>query len=118
MAKNSGHAEFISEPITPEAGTFDTASMARGEPGLPTAFVWRERRYEVLRLLDCWKESVAENHAPTGEKYYRRRYFTVEVDTGQIMTIYAIRNKPSGSVKKGERWWLYTIQRDENGKAD
>lgn len=109
--KAEAEAEFISEPIMPEPGGFDTAAMSRGEPGLPEAFVWRERRYEVVRLLDCWKDSVAENHSPSGEKYYRRRYFTVEVDTGDVMTIYAIRHKRSGVVKKGERWWLYALQR-------
>lgn len=28
--------EFVSEPRTPRRALFDTAAMARGEPGLPT----------------------------------------------------------------------------------
>ena len=31
--------EFVSEPIKPVAGTFDTVGMARGEPGLPGRFI-------------------------------------------------------------------------------
>ena len=33
-------SELVSEPIVPQAGSFDTGAMGRGEPGLPAAFTW------------------------------------------------------------------------------
>ena len=35
--------EFVSEAIKPVEGTFDTAGMVCGEPGLPGRFLWRGR---------------------------------------------------------------------------
>ena len=49
--------EFISEPIEPVEGTFDTAGMTRGEPGLPGRFIWRDKEYTVAEVLEKWKES-------------------------------------------------------------
>ena len=49
--------KFISEPIKPVEGTFDTAGMTRGEPGLPGRFVWRNKEYTVAEVLEKWKES-------------------------------------------------------------
>jgi len=102
--------EFISEPITPDVGTFDAASLARGEPGVPTGFTWRGAHYEIVELLDAWKESEAEDHAG-GERYYRKRFFKVRVGTNEAMTLYCLRHtKPGQAAKK--RWWLYTIERE------
>jgi hypothetical protein len=42
---------FVSEAVTPEAGSFDAAAMSRGEPGLPRAFTWRGRRFEVAEVV-------------------------------------------------------------------
>jgi hypothetical protein len=107
-------AQFISEPVMPDAGTFDAASLARGEPGLPTGFTWRGTHYAITDCLESWKESVAENHAPGGERYYRKRFFRVRVSSGEIMTLYCLRHTgPSAGAQK-KRWWLYTIDaRDE-----
>jgi len=49
--------EFISEPIKPVAGTFNSAAMTRGEPGLPERFVWRDTEYTVAEVLEIWKET-------------------------------------------------------------
>jgi hypothetical protein len=46
---------FICEPMTPVAGTGDTTVMARGEPGLPKRFVWRDREYGVAEVMRGWK---------------------------------------------------------------
>ena len=47
------HAELISEPITPTPGTFDTADMGKGLPGLPvegnTPFVTAARQISRRR---------------------------------------------------------------------
>ena len=42
---------FISEAVVPVAGTFDATRMAAGEPGLPEAFQWRGRLFEVAAVL-------------------------------------------------------------------
>ncbi|GJQ25266.1 MAG: hypothetical protein HBSAPP02_02980 [Phycisphaerae bacterium] len=102
--------EFISEPITPDAGTFDTAAMATGAPGLPTGFTWREEHHHITEVLSTWKVSEAEDHA-RGELYYRKQFWKVRTDRGLVATVYAVRK-----VKRGEsprkRWWLYTIHHD------
>ena len=103
----SDRSDFISEPIEPDAGTFDAAAMASGRPGLPSGFAWRERHYAILEILSEWKASEAEYHL-RGERYYRKHYWRVRVDSGEIMTIYAVRHVKSGENPK-KRWWLYTI---------
>ncbi len=104
--------EFVSEPIKPDAGTFNAAAMAAGQPGLPSGFTWRDRHYQIQRLLAEWKHSEAEGHRPGGERYYRKHYFRVATQDGRIMTIYAVRHvKPGENPRK--RWWLYTVERPD-----
>jgi len=103
--------EFVSEPIDPDAGTFDAAAMARGEPGLPGGFTWRERHYTIVAVLADWKESEAEGHRRGAELYYRKRHFRVRVDTGEVMSIYAVRHVKRGESAK-RRWWLKSVERD------
>ncbi len=103
--------EFISEPIKTDAGTFDAAAMARGQPGLPAGFSWRGRHYVVRQLLASWKQSEAEGHRPGGERYYRKHFFRVRTDTGETMLLYAVRHLKPGEPPK-RRWWLYTIEQD------
>lgn len=102
-------AEFISEPIIPERGTADVSAMSTGLCGLPASFTWRERQYVIRRVLESWKRSEAEGHRPGGERYYRRHYYRVIVDTGEIMTIYAVRKLKPGESRKN-RWQLYTVE--------
>lgn len=102
-------AELISEAVTPDAGTFDAAAMARGEPGLPSGFTWRGQRFAIVELLETWKQSEAWDHTAGGQRYYRKRFYRVRIDSGQIMTIYALRQtKPGENPRK--RWWLYSIE--------
>lgn len=42
--------QFISEAIRPVGGTFDVFGMAKGEPGLPGRFVWRDTEYAVAEV--------------------------------------------------------------------
>lgn len=111
----SGDEDFVSERIAPDAGTFDAAAMAKGQPGLPSGFTWRDRHYEVRALLEDWKQSEAYDHTRGGDRYYRKHFYRVRVDTGEIMTLYAVRH-----VKRGEsprnRWWLYTIEPPATGQ--
>ena len=49
-------AAFVSEAIVPLDGSFDTAGMATGGPGLPCRFRWRREVLEVAEVLESWKE--------------------------------------------------------------
>jgi hypothetical protein len=97
------HEAFVSEAITPEAGSFDALAMSRGEPGLPAAFTWRGTRYVVHRLISTWKTSTPDR----GEMYLRRHWFELETTTGERMTLYCQRQAGSAARRK-QRWWLYT----------
>ncbi len=112
----SSGGEFVSEAITPDAATFDASTMARGRPGLPTGFTWRGRHYQIRGVLAEWKHSEAEGHRPGGERYYRKHYFRVVTDSGEVMTIYAVRHTKQGENPR-KRWWLYTIEQ-RDGAAD
>jgi len=100
------HKEFVSEPIIPVGGSFDTAAMATGEPGLPARFRWRETDYEVARVLDRWKTTGACRHG-SGEQYVRRHWYRVEATDGTLMEIYFDRQPRTGRSK--QRWWLAAI---------
>src|ERR1700733_1752567 len=62
---------FISEPILPVGGSFDTDGMARGEPGLPQKFRWRKKEFIVAEVLERWKEHGDCRHG-SGERYVRK----------------------------------------------
>ncbi len=104
--------DFISEPITPEAGSFDTRAMVSGLGGLPAAFVWRGRRYEIVECLEHAKESSREGGHAGGELYLRRQVFQVRLDTGQRATLYLQRQAPRGASGRAarQRWFLYSIE--------
>ncbi len=99
--------EFVSEPIMPVAGTFDAAGMTRGEPGLPSRFVWREQEYAVADVLEAWKES-GPCRSGGGEMYLRKHWFKIRTDDGLEMTVYFER-QPRTKRQSKKRWWLYTI---------
>jgi hypothetical protein len=101
--------EFISEPIEPVVGTFDTAAMTRGEPGFPERFKWRDEEYAVAEVLEAWKETGScRSGGP--EKYLRKHWYKIRTDSGLEMTLYFERQARSKRQDK-IRWWLYTINR-------
>ena len=100
MARNP---QFISERITPDIGTFDVATMSRGEPSLPGAFTWRNQRYHVARMLTT-RRQMGEDR---GDRYVRRHYYDIETTDALRMTLYFERNPSSRSSRK--EWWLYTL---------
>lgn len=104
-------AELISEPITPFGKDFDAQAMSRGEPGLPSAFTWRDSVYHIDAVLDRWKLSSREGATAQGELYLRRHYFRLRMTDSQTWTIYFIRQAPR-SGKLSARWFLYTIGPD------
>ncbi len=99
-------SEFVSESISPIAGTSDTLAMARGEPGLPSGFTWRGVAYTVERTMSAWKLSTREGGV--GELYLRRHYYKLRMIDGAMWTVYFTRQTPrSGPPRR--RWFLYTI---------
>lgn len=100
--------EFISEPIKPVAGTFDTAAMTRGEPGLPKRFVWRNTEYTVAKILEVWKET-GPCKSGGKEQYLRKHWYRIRTGNGLEMTLYFERQTRSKSRNKA-RWWLYTTK--------
>lgn len=108
-------SELVSEPITPFPGTSDALRMGRGEPGLPSGFVWRGTSLAVVQELEAWKESSREGARAGGELYLRRHYFRLRMSDGTVWTVYCTRQTPrSGNPKK--RWFLYTIETAETQK--
>jgi hypothetical protein len=102
-------AEWISEQLTPRAASFDAVAMSRGEPGLPLGFTWRDREYDVVETLATWKESSPEGGRAGGQVYLRRHYFKVRVSTGDLWTVYFVRQNPRiGNPRL--RWFLYTVE--------
>ena len=103
--------EFVSEPIKPVPGTFDTTGMTRGEPGLPQRFVWRDQEYTVAAVLAVWKEDGPCRHG-SGERYLRKHWFKITTGQGPHMTLYFERQARSKE-QSHMRWWLYTIDREK-----
>lgn len=100
--------QFVSEAIEPVVGTADTFSMARGEPGLPQRFRWRETEYRVAAVLRAWKQSGPCHHG-SGEQYLRKHWFEILTDPPLVMTLYCDRQARRGRNPRG-RWWLYTAR--------
>ena len=103
-------SEFVSESITPLEGTFDTARMAQGEPGLPGGFRWRAETFHIIERLGAWKESTREGGRAGGELYLRRHYYQLRMSDQCVWTVYFTR-QPTGQGNPKTRWFLYT--RDE-----
>ncbi len=105
-APSPSHKEFVSEPITPVAGSFVTAAMSTGEPGLPVRFVWRATEYQVVEVVDTWKTTGPCKHG-SGERYVRRHWFRVVTTDGVEMELYFDRQPRAR--QRMQRWWLATI---------
>jgi hypothetical protein len=103
-------SEFISEPILPDPGSFDTTGMGSGLPGLPGGFTWRRQSLSVAERLDSWKESSREGGTADGELYLRRHCFKLLMSDGSTWTVYFTRQASRGGNRK-TRWFLYSIDR-------
>ncbi len=102
---------FVSEPIRPLDQSFDTRGMARGEPGLPVRFRWRKRDYEIMEILDQWKDHGDCTHG-SGERYVRKHGYRVRTTDGTIFRLFFKRTFGRGQFRIANRWWVQSI---ENG---
>lgn len=98
--------KMVSEPIDPEAGSFEAGAMASGVPGLPVAFAWRGASKRVLSCERAWKSLRPE---PGGELYLRRHYYELRMDDGCCWVVYCLR-QPSTAKGGRHRWYLYTVE--------
>lgn len=92
---------FVSEPITPEPGCFDTALMRHGLASVPGAFTWRGRRYVVCEVLSHVK--VSSGSAAGGQSYLRRQEFIVRLDCGSYARLYVERQARRGASRSTGR---------------
>jgi hypothetical protein len=102
-------AVFVSEPITPLRGSFDTALMARGEPGLPHRFRWRKKEWQVAAILEQWKEHGDCAHG-SGERYVRKHVYRVGTVEGPVLRIYFQRSFGRGRFQRKGRWRVHSIE--------
>ena len=85
--------QFVSEPIAPVPGTFDSRTMGTGD------------EYVVNEVLAVWKTSGLDN---TGsEVYLRRHWWELRTVSGHVMKIYFERQKNRKNAKA--RWFVYTV---------
>ena len=98
---------FVCEPIRPVEGTINVGAMARGEPGFPGRFVWRDEEYTVADVLKQWKETSPCSHGGA-EQYVRKHWFDVRTADGGQMKIYFERQARSKR-ERTARWWLHSI---------
>ncbi|HEV3271272.1 MAG TPA: DUF6504 family protein [Candidatus Methylacidiphilales bacterium] len=100
---------FISEPIVPVGAGFDTAGMARGEPGLPQKFRWRKQEFVVAEVLERWKEHGDCRHG-SGERYVRKHGYRVRTADGAVFRIYFQRGQGRGKFSGRSRWWIHSFK--------
>ncbi len=98
---------FVSEAIRPVKGSYDTARMSSGEPGLPREFDWRKKRYKVREVLKTWRDTGACRNG-SADRYIRKHWFEIVADSGEKMTLYFERTPRRGSKAMSERWWLFS----------
>ncbi len=97
---------FCSDPLKPVNATGDSAAMAQGAPGLPSAFVWRDETLTIASVIRSWRETGPCKHG-SAEVYARKHWFEVITTTNRRAKIYFER-QPRGR-ERTQRWWLFSI---------
>ncbi len=105
---------MVSEPILPEAESFDASAMVAGTPGLPGAFVWRGVKHRVVACETVWKSLRPE--VGGGELYLRRHYYALRMDDSARWVVYCLR-QPSSTAGGRHRWFLYTIEEERDAEG-
>jgi Family of unknown function (DUF6504) len=91
---------FVSAPIVIEGEGFVTPATG-GEPPVPSAFRWKERRFEIAAVLRSWRSTKTDR----GDAYLKRYWFELKATTGAQLEVYFDREARRGT----PQWWLYTI---------
>lgn len=101
-----GNEEFVCEPLVPRPGSMSASAMARGAPGVPHEFTWRDRQFEVIEILAQWKSTGGCRHG-SGEQYVRRHWFRIRTRPDAILTIYCDRQARDRRRPKA-RWFVFS----------
>ena len=101
---------FVSEPLTPVTSDqpIDAEALARGEPSLPGAFVWRGDKRKVLRVLGTGRGLRRESFS--GEKYLHRHEWQLLMDRDEVWFVYFLRQAKRQAPKNAERWFLKELE--------
>jgi hypothetical protein len=107
---------FVGEPIEVH---FEQPPTLEKKPGCPDAFLWRERRYEIVEKLSEWHDyrrrgrmavNMRPEHAATaarrGSWGVGRDFYRVRVDSDQIFDLYYDRAPRDVDRRKGG-WFLF-----------
>jgi hypothetical protein len=107
---------FISAEIDVQ---FDEAPLLEKKPGCPDRFIWNEKTYQIVDVLNVWHDygrrgRMARNMRPTHAATAKQRgswgvgrdYYRVRVDTGQIFDLYYDRAPKNVDEGKGA-WYLF-----------
>ncbi len=114
---DNGSEEFIGEALVPAPGSGDASRMARGEPGLPGLFTWRDTQYRIAGVISAWKTS-GRDVGGGSEMYLRRHWYKVLTDPLFVMTIYCDRQAKNRQRPKS-RWYIFTVvSADEENQRD
>ena len=87
------------EPIEALPGAFDVRAMARGEPGVPMRFRWRDTEFVVTDVGPTKRETEPS------EGYVRRHVTRVRTEDGSTFRIVGDRGGRRGT----PRWWVRTV---------
>ena len=111
----SGPEAFISEPITPDPGTFATGPMSQGLVSLPAGFTWRNRHSRIIECIEHAKVTSPEGGRPGNEVYLRRQQFAVRLHTAAGAVLYFERHARRGGSRTpaGRHWFLLSIHSDD-----
>lgn len=102
---------FVSEALQPIGDSFDTAAMARGEPGLPRKFRWRNRELAVAEVLGTWRDYGDCTHG-SGERYLRKHGYRIRTTDGLVLKI-SFQRSFGRSKTRTARWWLQSVEEAE-----
>jgi phosphoribosylglycinamide formyltransferase-1 len=100
---------FVSEPLVPLDASFDTNLMARGEPGVPQKFRWRNKEWTVAAILESRREYGDCRHG-SGERYVRKHLYRVRTDDGSILQLCFQRSFGRGQFRSKARWRVQSIE--------
>ncbi len=95
------HPDTILEPIRVHRDGVDTGALAAGTPGMPRRFHWRNQTYDVVEVGQAGKTTGPCRNG-SAERYVRRHWAVVRVNSGDVMRLTAERGGRRGS----SRWWI------------
>lgn len=116
--KNSLMKKFIGEEIS---AVFNTPPLFAKIPPCPDEFIWRNKKYRVMKNLMAWQDftrrglrekNMSPEHADRaslkGSWGVGRYYFRVESCDGEIFEIYYDRS-PDNSIHRSGHWFLLSV---------